>query len=45
MESSDLDDVMPIGGGWPHFIETRIANSRSEWLSIARGWIDPVKKK
>jgi lambda family phage portal protein len=44
MERGDLDDVLPFGGMTPDYVEARTAYSRSEWLGVARGWIDPTKE-
>ena len=36
---------LPLPNGAPSYLEARTAYSRCDWLSVARGWVDPVKEK
>lgn len=43
IDRGDLDDVLPADA--PDFVEAATAYARSDWLGVARGWVDPVKEK
>ena len=41
MENGDL----PLPSGAPDFLEARTHYAKCDWLSVGRGWVDPVKEK
>ncbi|MDE1715737.1 phage portal protein [Chromobacterium amazonense] len=35
---------LPLPGNAPSFLEARTQYARCDWLSVGRGWVDPVKE-